>query len=186
MMMFRMILVCALVGAGSALSCRWMEHKYRDYRDNSLGLLNAMVNNSISSINSTEDADLEDAVAFPNELYNVASKAITEERIRFVAQLLDEIVALFEEDQTSASWHESAVDDFLNVITQQADGLRSCVASQSLKRKNRKLSMYFKRLSTLLEQMGHSTGAWEWVHKEVKLHLYRADLLVAFIAKKKH
>ncbi|KAK7919345.1 hypothetical protein WMY93_010629 [Mugilogobius chulae] len=87
---------------------RWIEHKYADYRDNYLSLISAMANNSMSSIvslNSTEDVDLEDAVAFPNELYNVASKA---------------------SDQSSASWHESAVDDFLNVVTQQADGLRTC------------------------------------------------------------
>ncbi|XP_055006002.1 interferon a3-like [Boleophthalmus pectinirostris] len=178
MMMFRMILLCALVGAGSALSCRWIEHNYGDYRDNSLVLLSAVGNNSISSFNSTEDADLQDTVAFPNELYNHASNAITEERLRFMAQLLDEIVSLFEEDQSAASWHESAVDDFLNVITQQADGLRSCVTNQSSKRKNKKLSLYFKRLSTLLEQMGHNAEAWEWIRREVKLHLQRADLLI--------
>uniref|UniRef100_A0A3B4AMM9 Uncharacterized protein n=1 Tax=Periophthalmus magnuspinnatus TaxID=409849 RepID=A0A3B4AMM9_9GOBI len=163
-MMFRMILVCALVGAGSALSCRWMEHKYRDYRDNSLGLLNAMVNNSISSINSTEDADLEDAVAFPNELYNVASKAIVSRQMIHYKQMMMDYLH-FRQRRGSDSWH--------------TDGLRSCVASQSLKRKNRKLSMYFKRLSTLLEQMSHSAEAWEWIHTEVKLHLQRADLLIA-------
>ncbi|XP_072312596.1 interferon a3-like [Eucyclogobius newberryi] len=176
-MMFRMLLVCALVGTGSALSCRWMEHKYEEYRDNSLDLLNAMGNNSINAINSTEDADLEDALAFPNELYNLASKARTEETLRFMAQLLDEIVSVFEEDQTSASWQESAAEDFLNVITQQADGLRSCVASQS-QRKNKKLSLYFRRMSNLLEQTGHDIETWEWIRKEVKMHLQRADLLL--------
>uniref|UniRef100_A0A8C6SSJ1 Interferon a3 n=1 Tax=Neogobius melanostomus TaxID=47308 RepID=A0A8C6SSJ1_9GOBI len=175
-LMFRILLVCALVGAGSALSCRWMERKYQEYRDSSLAQLNAMANNTIS-INSTED--YEDAVTFPNELYNQASKAVAEERLRFVVQLLEEIFALFDgEDQTFVSWQEMAVDDFLNVITQQADGLRSCISSQSHKKKNKKLNLYFKRLTTHVEQMGHSAEAWEWIRKEVKLHLLRSDMLV--------
>uniref|UniRef100_A0AAV2LER7 Uncharacterized protein n=1 Tax=Knipowitschia caucasica TaxID=637954 RepID=A0AAV2LER7_KNICA len=143
-MMFRTLLFCAVAGVGCALGCRWMEHKYPQFRDSSLGLL----------------------------------KAMREEKLKFMGQLLDEIVALFEEDQTSAPWQETVMDDFLNIISQQADGLRACVSSQNLKRKSKKLSMYFKRLSTLLEQTSHSTQAWEWIRTEVKVHLQRADLLV--------
>uniref|UniRef100_A0A8C6SP71 Interferon phi 4 n=1 Tax=Neogobius melanostomus TaxID=47308 RepID=A0A8C6SP71_9GOBI len=156
--MLRILLVCALVGAGSALSCRWMERKYQEYRDSSLAQLNAMV----------------DAVTFPNELYNQASKAVAEERLRFVVQLLEEIFALFDgEDQTFVSWQEMAVDDFLNVITQQADGLRSCH-----KKSHRKMSMYFKRLALhVLEEMEHSADAWELIREQVRLHIYRAQRL---------
>uniref|UniRef100_A0A3B4AL33 Uncharacterized protein n=1 Tax=Periophthalmus magnuspinnatus TaxID=409849 RepID=A0A3B4AL33_9GOBI len=182
-MMNKILLVCLLFNAGSSLTCKWMDRDFKLYSENSsLDQLNEMVNKYISS----KGPDFEDVLSFPNKLYTRVSKAPAEKRLTFVAQLLDEIVVLFEENQTCASWHESAVDDFLNVMTQQLHGLRSCVASQSLKRKNKKLSMYFKKLSKWLKQKGHSTGAWEWVHKEVKLHLYRADLLVAFIAKKKH
>uniref|UniRef100_A0A8C6WIE8 Interferon phi 4 n=1 Tax=Neogobius melanostomus TaxID=47308 RepID=A0A8C6WIE8_9GOBI len=176
-MMFRILLVCALVGAGSALSCRWMERKYQEYRDSSLAQLNAMANNTIS-INSTED--YEDAVTFPNELYNQASKAVAEERLRFVVQLLEEIFALFDgEDQTFVSWQEMAVDDFLNVITQQADGLlASCVSITSHKKSHRKMSMYFKRLALhVLEEMEHSADAWELIREQVRLHIYRAQRL---------
>uniref|UniRef100_A0A8C6SQK3 Uncharacterized protein n=1 Tax=Neogobius melanostomus TaxID=47308 RepID=A0A8C6SQK3_9GOBI len=142
-----------------------MERKYQEYRDSSLAQLNAMANNTIS-INSTED--YEDAVTFPNELYNQASKA--EERLRFVVQLLEEIFALFDgEDQTFVSWQEMAVDDFLNVITQQADGLRSCVSGpwQLIV-----LGKHFDKTT------GHSAETWEWIRKEVKLHLLRSDMLV--------
>ncbi|CAL9699449.1 unnamed protein product [Knipowitschia caucasica] len=177
-MMFRTLLFCAVAGVGCALGCRWMEHKYPQFRDSSLGLLKAMANNSITFTNSTEEDDFESTVDFPNELYNLTSKAAREEKLKFMGQLLDEIVALFEEDQTSAPWQETVMDDFLNIISQQADGLRACVSSQNLKRKSKKLSMYFKRLSTLLEQTSHSTQAWEWIRTEVKVHLQRADLLV--------
>ena len=95
--MLQMLLVLLLQGPGSALSCSWMEHKYQLYRDSSLTQLNAMVSlqsvfmwtldglqqfilpyhqvNSSVSFNSTEDADLEDVLTFPDELYSQASRA---------------------------------------------------------------------------------------------------------------
>uniref|UniRef100_A0A8C6SCN8 Uncharacterized protein n=1 Tax=Neogobius melanostomus TaxID=47308 RepID=A0A8C6SCN8_9GOBI len=120
---------------------------------------------------STLRKDYEDAVTFPNELYNQASKAVNVNK-------LGDFCTVDGEDQTFVSWQEMAVDDFLNVITQQADGLRSCISSQSHKKKNKKLNLYFKRLTTHVEQMGHSAEAWEWIRKEVKLHLLRSDMLV--------
>lgn len=51
-----------------------------------------------------------------------------EDKLAFTVQVLEEVAALFEEDHSSAaSWEESTVEDFVNVVTQQADGLRPCV-----------------------------------------------------------
>lgn len=110
-------------------------------------------------------------MAFPNKLYNQASKASVspprtcrqeamidlcgmfllnlilllqaEDKVAFTVQLLSETAALFEEDHSSASWEENTMENFVSVITQQADGLRSCVRHK----KNKKLQVYFKRLS---------------------------------------
>ncbi|XP_050923075.1 uncharacterized protein LOC127139318 [Lates calcarifer] len=107
-----------------------------------------------NSTNSTEDAEVEDTVAFPNDLYSQASKASAEDKLGFTVQVLEEMAVLFEEDHSAASWEESTVKDFVNIVTQQADGLHSCTGSHSHKKKNKKLHMYFKRLSGhVLERM---------------------------------
>uniref|UniRef100_A0A8D3C6U8 Interferon a3-like n=1 Tax=Scophthalmus maximus TaxID=52904 RepID=A0A8D3C6U8_SCOMX len=158
--------------AGSALSCRWMDHKFRQYSENSLDLLRTMAHNST---NSTEEAEVEETVAFPNDLYSQASKASAEDRLGFTVQVLDEVVVLFEEDHSSASWEERGVENFLNVVTQLADGLRSCVRSHSHKKKSKKLQMYFKRLSRHILD----AESWELIRMEIQSHLLRTVPLVS-------
>ncbi|XP_051273607.1 interferon a3-like [Dicentrarchus labrax] len=180
-MLNRIFFVClslSLYSAGSSLSCRWiMDHKFRQHSENSLALLDTMANNST---NTTEDAEVEDTVAFPNLLYRQASKASAEDQLAFTVQILNETAALFEEDHSSASWEENTVEDFVNVVTQQADNLRSCIGSHGHKKTNKKLQMYFMKLSShVLKKMGHSAEAWELIRTEIKTHLMRADQLVS-------
>uniref|UniRef100_A0A673AC87 Interferon a3-like n=1 Tax=Sphaeramia orbicularis TaxID=375764 RepID=A0A673AC87_9TELE len=123
---FFVCLFVSLFCAGASLSCRWMG-KFRQYNEKSLTLLEGMVTNST---NSTVDAAEEDAVAFPDELYKHASKASAEDRLAFTVQILEEVAALFEEDRSPSNetvWEETTVENFINLTTQQADGLRSCV-----------------------------------------------------------
>ncbi|XP_071318453.1 interferon a3-like isoform X1 [Trachinotus anak] len=221
-MLTRTFFVCLFVGlysAGSSLSCRWMDHKFRQYSENSLALVETMVSELLCSLfkvtelsqlcllqymmcvfvcvmqvsnstNSTE-GEVQDTVAFPNDLYSQASKASAEDKVVFTVQALDEMAALFEEDYSSASFEEKTVKDFLSVVTQQADGLRSCVSiekqSSDEKNKNKKneekkktLHTYFKILSShVLKRMRHSAKSWELIRKEIKTHLMRADQLVS-------
>ncbi|XP_039645022.1 interferon a3-like [Perca fluviatilis] len=164
---FFVCLSLSLYSAGSSLSCRWMTHKFRQHSTKSLDLIDTMANNST---NTTEDE-----VHFPNDLYSQASKASAEDKLRFTVQILEEMVSLFEEDHSAASWEEKTVDHFLIVVTQQADGLQSCGHSH----KNKKLHMYFKRLSGhVLKRMGHSAEAWELIREEMKNHLIRVEQLL--------
>nr|XP_020472205.1 interferon a3-like [Monopterus albus] len=100
-----------------------MDHKFRQYSKNSLDLLDTMANNST---NTTEDAGVD--VAFPNHLYSQASKASAEDKLGFTVQILEEVAVLFEEDYSSASWEKNTVDHFVNIVTQQAEHLGSCVS----------------------------------------------------------
>nr|UIR15461.1 interferon d [Pagrus major] len=180
-MLSRILLVCLslrVVSAASSLSCRWItDHKFRQHSENYLELLDTMANNST---NSTEDA--EDTVSFPDHLYSQASKASAEDKLAFTAHVLNETAVLFEEDHSSASWEENTVENLVNVVTQQADELRSCIGSHGHKKKNKKLHMYFQRLSShVLKRMGHSAEAWELIRKEVKAHLMRANQLVSSV-----
>ncbi|XP_061564286.1 interferon a3-like [Cololabis saira] len=171
---FCALLLLCLYSSGSSLSCRWIDHKFRDYSENSLDLLEMMADHD-----STEDAG-ENTVAFPHHLYSQASAASAEDKVAFTVQVLREVCALFEEDDSSSSWEEKTLENFLNVVNRQADQLHSCIGSH--KKRNRRLHMFFKRLShNVLGQMGHSARAWELIRQEVRAHLLAADQLVASV-----
>ncbi|KAJ0060045.1 hypothetical protein NL108_002835 [Boleophthalmus pectinirostris] len=176
-MLNKILLVCLLFSAGSSLTCKWMDRDFKQYSESALVLLKTMKTNSI------DDIEVDDAVAFPDQLYKHASKQSREERLSFVAHVLDEIYALFEENQTHASWPENTVDDFLNIISQQANGVRRCAGKQTTnhhKKNHRKMSLYFKRLSRhVLEHMDYSADAWEFVREEVRIHLHKVHLLAS-------
>jgi len=55
-----------------------------------------------------------------------------EDKLALAAQALKEVCALFDEDYSSSSWEESTVENFLNVVSKQADELHSCVSSLSV------------------------------------------------------
>ncbi|XP_067345247.1 interferon a3-like [Channa argus] len=183
-MLHRVFFVClflALCSAASSLSCSWMDHKFRQFSKNSLDLIDTMAKNST---NTTGGAEEDDTVTFPSDLYSQASKASAEDKLDFTVQVLEEVVRLFEADHSSASWQESTVENFLNIVTRQAEGLRSCTGGHKHKKKNKKLHMYFKRLSHhVLENKGHSAEAWELIRKEITTHLLRTDPLVSSLLK---
>ncbi|XP_059180987.1 interferon a3-like [Centropristis striata] len=167
----------SLYSSASSLSCRWMEHRFRHFSEKTFKLLDTMANNST---NTTEDAEVEDTVAFPDHLYNQASKASAEDKLFFMAQVLEEIVSLFEEDHSAASWEEVTVEKFLILLSRQADGLRSCIGSHGHKKKSKKLHLYFHRLlHHVLERMEYSAEAWEMIRMEMKTHLMRAEIELA-------
>nr|AGL21770.1 interferon [Epinephelus coioides] len=169
-MLSRILLVLlslSLYSAGSSLSCRWVDHKFRQHSEASLALLDTMAN---------EDAEVDNTVSFPNHLYSQASKASAEDKVAFTVQILEEMVALLEGGYSSASWEENTEENFLSVVSRQAVGLRSCTVHH---KESKKLHMYFKRLSShVLEQMGHSAEAWELIRREMKSHLKRVDQLL--------
>ncbi|KAM6896961.1 interferon a3-like [Xenentodon cancila] len=142
---FACVFLC-LHSPGFSLHCRWLDHKFRHYSENSLDLLEMMVNHD-----TTEDAG-ENTVAFPHHLYSQAFRASADDKLAFTVQVLKEVSALFEEDDSSSSWEERTVENFLNVVNRQADELHSC---------------------------GHSAPAWELIRQEIKAHLLGADQLVA-------
>uniref|UniRef100_A0A669CWQ0 Uncharacterized protein n=1 Tax=Oreochromis niloticus TaxID=8128 RepID=A0A669CWQ0_ORENI len=174
-MLNRILFAClflALSTEGSSLSCRWMDHKFRQHNEETLNLLDTMV----SAKNVTNTTEVEVTVAFPNHLYRQAVAA--EDKLAFTVQVLEEVAVLFEEDHSSASWEDGTVRNFLNIVNKQAEELHSCVSS--LSRKTTKLHMYFKRLSHhILKEMGHSAEAWEVIRKETKAHQMRAEQLAS-------
>uniref|UniRef100_A0A3P8RAU3 Uncharacterized protein n=2 Tax=Astatotilapia calliptera TaxID=8154 RepID=A0A3P8RAU3_ASTCA len=160
-MMNRILFAClflTLSTESSSLSCRWMDHKFRQHNEETLNLLDTMVSVLIG-------------------LYLIFFFFQAEDKLAFTVQILEEVAALFEEDHSSASWEDSTVRNLLNIVNKQAEELHSCVSSLS---KTTKLHMYFKRLSHhILKEMGHSAEAWEVIRKETKAHLMRAEQLAS-------
>ncbi|KAK5602628.1 hypothetical protein CRENBAI_006601 [Crenichthys baileyi] len=115
-MLTRIFFACVFLGlfcACSPLNCKWMDHKFRQYSENSLDLLDMMANNST---NSTEDEE-QNTVAFPHHLYTQVSKAPAEGKLAFTVQILKEVCALFEEDDSSSSWQRSQSSTFSMLST---------------------------------------------------------------------
>uniref|UniRef100_A0A665WE14 Interferon a3-like n=1 Tax=Echeneis naucrates TaxID=173247 RepID=A0A665WE14_ECHNA len=170
-MVNRIFFVClfvALYSAGSSLRCNWMDHKFRQYSENCLDLVDSMAHNSDNSIEDAVEA--ENIVAFPNDLYSLAFRASAEDKIGFVVQTLDEVVELFEEDHSSASWEDKPLRDLLNIVTQQAEGLRSCVICFSVYQTNYSLKDLWIFLMTMSLCL---------IRREIKAHLMRADQLLS-------
>ncbi|CAN9508641.1 unnamed protein product [Ophioblennius macclurei] len=175
--MLRVCVLVALLGAASSLSCRWMKDKFHQHSQEALALLEVMASNST---NSTEDADVDHPLAFPEDLYLQASNASAEDKVAFTVQVLRGVSGLFEEEHGAASWEESSVENFLSVVDRQADELSSCMGSHGRKKKSPKLLMYFRRLSQLvLKKQEHSAEAWEMIRTESHHLLSRVDLLVS-------
>uniref|UniRef100_A0A3P9BFD8 Uncharacterized protein n=1 Tax=Maylandia zebra TaxID=106582 RepID=A0A3P9BFD8_9CICH len=141
--------------ACSSLSCKWMDHKFRQHNEETLNLLDTMVSWR--------------SLVFPNHLYRQVSISSAEDKLAFTVQVLEEVAALFEEDNSSASWEDSTVRNFLNIVNKQAEELHSCLSSLSIgshshKKKNSQL--YFKRLSDdVLKKKGHSAEPWEVIRR---------------------
>uniref|UniRef100_A0A3B4EZN7 Interferon a3-like n=1 Tax=Pundamilia nyererei TaxID=303518 RepID=A0A3B4EZN7_9CICH len=115
-MMNRILFAClflALSTESSSLSCRWMDHKFRQHNEETLNLLDTMVSVLIG-------------------LCLIFFFFQAEDKLAFSVQILEEVAALFEEDHSAASWEDSTVRNFLNIVNKQAEELHSCVSKAEM------------------------------------------------------
>ncbi|XP_073685093.1 interferon a3-like [Garra rufa] len=154
----RLVQLCLLLSAcgfSSVLSCRWIEHKFKQHHGSSLNLIRNMgekIHNDHKDINP-----------IPHDLINEHREAEREKQIQFVIQALIEITALF--DDAVVPWGAKKRDDFLAVMHEEIDGLRSCGAYKM--KRNKKLHLYFKRLRQMTEVNKDGGQSWEIVRKRV-------------------
>uniref|UniRef100_A0A673M5X1 Interferon a3-like n=2 Tax=Sinocyclocheilus rhinocerous TaxID=307959 RepID=A0A673M5X1_9TELE len=155
----RLVQLCLLLSAcsfSSVLSCRWIKHKFQHHHGVSLDLIRKMgekIHNGHEDINP-----------IPYELINNHRRAEPEKQILFVIQALMEITVLF--DDAVVPWDAKKREDFLNVMHEEIDGLRSCGAYKM--KRNKKLHLYFERLRHVTEMKTEDRDAsWEIVRKRV-------------------
>ncbi|XP_067286746.1 interferon phi 4 [Pseudorasbora parva] len=152
----QLCLLMSVCGISSVLSCKWIQHKFKHQHEISLDMIRTMgekIHNDHDGINP-----------IPYELINNHRRAEPEKQILFVIQALVEITVLF--DDGVVPWETKKVDEFLNIIHRQIDGMRTC-GDYKMKR-NKKLHLYFERLRQMTELKKEDGGeSWEIVRKRV-------------------
>ncbi|XP_051969222.1 interferon a3-like [Xyrauchen texanus] len=159
--MYRHLLhLCLLLSVcriSSVLSCRWIRNKFQQHHGVSLDLIGKMGGKIMK-----EHLDLN---PIPYDLISNHRSAEPEKQILFVIQILVEITELFE-DAVSAPFDDKNMDDFLNIIHEEINGLRSCGAFKM--KRNKKLHLYFERLRYMTQLNTENVGkSWEIVRKRV-------------------
>uniref|UniRef100_A0A672PM49 Interferon a3-like n=2 Tax=Sinocyclocheilus grahami TaxID=75366 RepID=A0A672PM49_SINGR len=155
----RLVQLCLLLSAcsfSSVLSCRWIKHKFQHHHGVSLDLIRKM---GEKIHNGHEDMN-----PIPYELINNHRRAEPEKQILFVVQALMEITVLF--DDAVVPWDAKKLADFLNVMHEEIDGLRSCGAYKM--KRNKKLHLYFERLRHMTEvKTEDREHSWDIVRKRL-------------------
>ncbi|XP_051530989.1 interferon a3-like [Myxocyprinus asiaticus] len=155
--LMHLCLLLSVCQISSVLSCRWIKNKFQHHHGVSLDLIGKMGGKLIK-----EHLDLN---PIPYDLINNHRGAEPEKQTLFVIQILVEITDLFE-DAVSAPWDDKNMDDFLNVIHEEINGLRSCGAFKM--KRNKKLHLYFERLRHMTQLNTENVGkSWEIVRKRV-------------------
>ncbi|XP_076155262.1 interferon a3-like [Alosa pseudoharengus] len=110
--------------------------------------------------------------------------------IWFIAQVLDEVSLLLDENVTAVAWDQKKLKDFMSTLDTQLVATQSCVVSKtkgnerlqvvSKTKGNEKLHLYFENLrNETLGTMEDKAKAWELIRKEVHRHLTKVDLLAS-------
>uniref|UniRef100_A0A671RAL1 Interferon a3-like n=1 Tax=Sinocyclocheilus anshuiensis TaxID=1608454 RepID=A0A671RAL1_9TELE len=152
----RLVQLCLLLSAcsfSSVLSCRWIQHKFQHHHGVSLDLIRKIL------------LLIEREVSKNDDYYYLKKDTIIcpEKQILFVIQALMEITVLF--DDAVVPWDAKKLADFLNVMHEEIDGLRSCGAYKM--KRNKKLHLYFERLRHMTEMKTDRDHSWEIVRKRV-------------------
>ncbi|XP_051959536.1 interferon a3-like [Xyrauchen texanus] len=156
----RLVHLCLFLSVyriSSVMSCRWIKHKFQHHHGVSLNLIGKMGEKIIE--------DQADINPIPYEMINNHRSAEPEKQILFAIQILVEITDLFEYAE-DAPWDHKMFEDFLNVIHEEINGLRSCGDFKI--KKNKKLHLYFERLRRMTQVKMENVGkSWEIVRKRV-------------------
>uniref|UniRef100_A0A671RAU9 Interferon a3-like n=1 Tax=Sinocyclocheilus anshuiensis TaxID=1608454 RepID=A0A671RAU9_9TELE len=146
----RLVQLCLLLSAcsfSSVLSCRWIQHKFQHHHGVSLDLIRKIL-----------------LLIERGRIFKIHNDTIICKQILFVIQALMEITVLF--DDAVVPWDAKKLADFLNVMHEEIDGLRSCGAYKM--KRNKKLHLYFERLRHMTEMKTEDRDhSWEIVRKRV-------------------
>ncbi|KAK1785589.1 hypothetical protein P4O66_018956 [Electrophorus voltai] len=121
---------------------------------------------------------------FPTSLYTRIITAKTENQVRFLAEVTEQITELFNVNLDSAKWDSGALDNFLNILnTRMLNELKNCAASyretKEQRHTNMTLKKHFRKLKRILKKANYSADSWEQIRRLVRNHLTRMDIIAS-------
>ncbi|XP_035380977.1 interferon a3-like [Electrophorus electricus] len=108
----------------------------------------------------------------------------TENQVRFLAEVTEQITELFNVNLDSAKWDSGALDNFLNILnTRMLNELKNCAASyretKEQRHTNMTLKKHFRKLKRILKKANYSADSWEQIRRLVRNHLTRMDIIAS-------
>ncbi|XP_062859435.1 interferon phi 4 [Trichomycterus rosablanca] len=166
----QMCVVLTVFSLSSALTCRWIHHKFKQHNSECLTLLKDMKEDI--SVNTSIPENW-------HQWFFNHSHSQPEKQVWFMVQTLKEMTRLLVEAK-SVSWSEDKLDTFLNMLQQQTTGLQLCVSPTMKRSKSKRLPLYFKRLRDLTQNKTvEKKKAWEQIRTELLQLLKLLDFFPA-------
>uniref|UniRef100_A0AAY5EPQ3 Uncharacterized protein n=1 Tax=Electrophorus electricus TaxID=8005 RepID=A0AAY5EPQ3_ELEEL len=146
-------------------ACTWITSQYRILSRECLSQLQKMV---IKNPKKSE------------RIFHNFKKFKTENQVRFLAEVTEQITELFNVNLDSAKWDSGALDNFLNILnTRMLNELKNCVSTKEQRHTNMTLKKHFRKLKRILKKANYSADSWEQIRRLVRNHLTRMDIIAS-------
>uniref|UniRef100_A0AAY5EM59 Uncharacterized protein n=1 Tax=Electrophorus electricus TaxID=8005 RepID=A0AAY5EM59_ELEEL len=147
-------------------ACTWITSQYRILSRECLSQLQKMVRVFKEAVVSFR------VLKFSTQFILVQ----TENQVRFLAEVTEQITELFNVNLDSAKWDSGALDNFLNILnTRMLNELKNCVSRHT----NMTLKKHFRKLKRILKKANYSADSWEQIRRLVRNHLTRMDIIAS-------
>uniref|UniRef100_A0AAY5EVH0 Uncharacterized protein n=1 Tax=Electrophorus electricus TaxID=8005 RepID=A0AAY5EVH0_ELEEL len=147
-------------------ACTWITSQYRILSRECLSQLQKMVRHQLQKTFNLASS--------PRAPHN------TENQVRFLAEVTEQITELFNVNLDSAKWDSGALDNFLNILnTRMLNELKNCVSTKEQRHTNMTLKKHFRKLKRILKKANYSADSWEQIRRLVRNHLTRMDIIAS-------
>ncbi|KAG9279071.1 interferon a3-like [Astyanax mexicanus] len=152
-------------------ACKWMTSQYGTVNGVALSLLRQMGGKICSEI-----------VPFPERLYKNMEMSTAADQLGFMAEVVEQILNLFDHYDDAAGWDTGALDKFLHNESRQLIELKNCAAAHpNPRRKAYKVKRHFRQLKKILRKNNYNGESWEKIRRAVLLHLTRMAVMTGHV-----
>uniref|UniRef100_A0A8B9GR73 Uncharacterized protein n=1 Tax=Astyanax mexicanus TaxID=7994 RepID=A0A8B9GR73_ASTMX len=143
-------------------ACKWMTSQYGTVNGVALSLLRQMGGKICSEI-----------VPFPERLYKNMEMSTVIYQLGFMAEVVEQILNLFDHYDDAAGWDTGALDKFLHNESRQLIELKNCVMVIC--------NVIFICLFCMFHLQNYNGESWEKIRRAVLLHLTRMAVMTGHV-----
>ncbi|KAL7826564.1 hypothetical protein AOLI_G00317730 [Acnodon oligacanthus] len=144
--------------------CKWITNHYRILSGETLTMLRKIEEHTVSITG-----------LFPYRLYMRIEKSTVGDQVRFLAEVTEQIVKLFDHAE---KWDTRELNYLQNILeSRQLAELKHCAEAYPATRRSSKLRKHFRELRKILHNANYSHKSWERIRAVVKTHLERMDII---------